>query len=153
MCLHVITSATEAMKQKTGEIKAYKVYKVQKIENTNIYKLFSPIKLHKVKKAGSVVSNRKTNKLAENEITVEKGIHVFLSKESAEDFVCCDDEYIVEVECDIKNLVAVGHDLFACQGYASAAVFTKINISKKEFDKTIKIHKDNIIMRKIDEIN
>jgi hypothetical protein len=99
MCLRINLEQTDLMKQKTGKIKAYKVYKVEKLENT--YALLSPIKQQKVDKPGIVQSNRDTKYFNPNkfygDLFIYQGIHVFLNKESAYDFRCNENDYCYKI--------------------------------------------------------
>ena len=98
-----------------------------------VLSFFSPFYYQKLLGPGVIKSNRKSTKITKKEKytgEIEKGIHVFTTLKEAEIF--CKTEYeaaIVKVEVKPKDFVASAY---------SEAVYTKISISKREYDKVIK---------------
>ena len=138
MCLYYSAKETAKLKRKKGSIICKKAY----IASDG--KLLSPLmgncmwalppfqKGAVVKKAGVIQSTRKSSKLTEQERKTKEinyGIHVYLKNEYVVPGEVC-----VPVKCNIKDLVGAG----AKDGeYGWEAVFTKVSISKKDFEKAI----------------
>lgn len=119
------------------------VAKLKKKKEVNCYKIYYPDRALKtlecqhrgnfiVEKPGWVVSNRETKKFNRMERTiVNKGIHVFLNKKGAEEHLGTG--VIIPVRCYYKDLVAVG----ILGNSTESAVFMKVRITKKAFDKAV----------------
>ena len=114
-------------------ILAYKIYSLGPFD-----RLYSPY-FHKSQqiKPGIVISDRK-NKCIENEeelcSEVYKGIHVFMSSRDARRLVR-NGQTVVAVKVRKDDLVAVGH--WDESSHPSSAVFMKVEMSKKEYWKTL----------------
>jgi hypothetical protein len=115
MCLKADRKITNQMKKcRFKTVIAYKVY-----DKDNTGDLISPVfqKNAGSFKAGKVITADSTKRVRwnkKNEAIVNSGIHVYLSKVEAYDYArrwgCAT---VVEVACDIKDLIAVGkHAVF-----------------------------------------
>ena len=128
--------------------KVYKVYGVLATKPT----LFSPCMFMTVDSPGWIVSNRSSIELEYNEHNdkyIKKGIHVFVEKEKATNFMnyIRDPRMIFCPTYAVVELEAYYTDLVISDGIET--IYTKVFISNEEFDKTIaKAVANNQIMGK-----
>ena len=131
MCLYVNEKETRLIKRRFAAAKRrdknYIVcYKIVQIRNKKIYSPFYP----KEYKPGWNKSNRKTPKLTKNEkLYVNKGIHVMTSN-SFKYLDIDEDEITIPVRCYEKDFISGGE--------TKEAVFTKIFITRKDYDNFIR---------------
>lgn len=132
MCLYVDKKETRLIKRRFAAAKRkgkdYIIcYKILKIYwNKKIYSPFYP----KEYKPGWNKSNRKSPKLTRNEkLYVNRGIHVMTSK--SDKYIDIDeDEILIPILCYEKDFVSGGEP--------KEAVFTKIFITRKDYDDFIR---------------
>lgn len=141
LCLNKRVITTEQLQEqmKNGKRKFYKVY----LDSSDKV-LISPYQASAVRGRGpgAIVSNRKGKDLTVYEIItgeVHFGIHVFVDEVEAREAksLSISDGIIVEVTAEPEDLVAAGSFSY---DYASA-VFMKVCISKKEWDRVMKENK------------
>lgn len=121
MCLLIDNVETRKFKKKHQNHKEFTCYKVITTESTSVF--FSDYKY----KVGINKSNRysvKVNKKDyDSDYYINKGIHVFTDKKSAQEYCeCNDDEIVIPVICKMKDLVKCGQH--------NDAVFMNVRIKK-----------------------
>lgn len=122
---------------KKGEIVCWKIYK----KNKN--NLSSVIMECKVENSGVVQSNRKNTKLEDVEIEygeVDKGIHVYSSREKAKRYTSEAQEHTSRVKYIVVSVICRKSN-FVAQGIENEAVFTKVRIEKRTWDKIFRAKK------------
>ena len=139
MCLYLSESHT----RKSSRRIAYKVYKVRDgFLASSIYYWdfpdFPDLPGSRIYTHGKVYSNRQTTKLTieeKNIRSVQKGIHVFLKRAHAMEWMSsCLVENVVEVEVDPEDHVADGYN----ESRHPCAVYTQITISEEQFKSALK---------------
>jgi hypothetical protein len=73
-------------------------------------------------------------------VSINRGMHVFLNREDAEEWCDRPQEVVVEVTCRAEHFVA-------CDKYRTKAVFTEVHLSEEEYDEAIKGNKSVTQMR------
>lgn len=79
-----------------------------------------------------------------------RGIHVFLTRKYAENFlnniaIACPQPHIkhilLPVTCNVNDLIIAGFSSYLCvKGSKEEAVFTQVTVTQKEWDKNVKPH-------------
>lgn len=132
MCLPYNHENTENFKKK--KVKSIMCYKLlEKRKQKNKFILVSPIYYTKRWLPGECRSNRRSKSVSNSEIRygVDKGIHVYLTKRAAENNKSSW-EVLVKVTCYLKDFIACSNSDY------NEAVFTKVYLSKEEYDKAVK---------------
>lgn len=128
MCLSYSKTATKELRRTKHEtIIAYKVV----CYSSYLNRLCSPIYGHMRWIRYWNISDRKSTRLLSierNSSQVYHGIHVYLSKSEATKNRYVDRIAVIKIKCDPKDLVAVNED-------KTQAVFTKVYLPRKEFDR------------------
>ncbi len=127
----------DKMNRNDGKMTFYKVYKINTLSGDadTGYKVHLQPPFYgelKINHKGEIFSNRKSTSLTKTEVkelSINKGIHVFVNKQEAVSMVRFSvSRIIVEVEANIKDLV---------QGNNTEAVFTKVTLNKLSLEKTV----------------
>lgn len=135
MCLYYVEHTTKALRERFDNLpEGQDTLDFWKVYDVGGNFLLSPFFDQKIRKAGTIISNRKNKRVKKlvNWITeINKGIHVFTAADFAKDSIPYGDscKVIVKVQAKKKDLIAAG---------ARDAVFMKITISKEEWDKVFK---------------
>lgn len=133
MCLLMLKDQKRAIKRLFKNRKQITCYKAL-VNYDN--KLYSPAYHHYQWTFGENISSRSYTTLLKNEYDAKQvghGIHVYTSKKHATVY---DGEILVPVSCNLSDVVAVGHN--------KEAVFTKVYLLRREYDKAIKKLSNNL---------
>jgi hypothetical protein len=140
MCLYSNEKGTKRFKERLdrndGYVTCYKVYTADK-QKKILSSIFSPnLKGGIIKGYGNVISTRKKASMTavEKKIeTVNKGIHVYSTKEAAQSQVQYNYKaVVVPVKCRKQHFVAASHP---SDSYWLEAVFTQVEITKRNWDR------------------
>lgn len=124
MCAYVNIECQNKFLKKHKNHKTVSVYKYL-IKDGN--KLTSPF-YYEEYKPGIIQSNSKAELQTKNGKEINRGIHTYLSSQKATDSSVHGDA-IVKFEANIEDLICIGYD--------DEAVFTKVSLSKSEYEKAI----------------
>lgn len=127
MCAYVSVEATQKFLKKHKNHKSVTVYKYL-IQDGN--SLYSPFFGNKSWLPGEIKSNSTSKLQTRNNIEINRGIHVYLTRQDAVDNADID-EKIIQLTAKIEDLICVDGD-------DNIAVFTKVELSKAEYAKAIK---------------
>lgn len=129
MCLAGSVSATQNYLEENKGKRKVKVYKI--LEDYRNGKLYSPY-WEKEYKPGYNNSNRPLKaRLIGYDRDINNGIHVFTTKQAAEEYAdLYNYKIVVELTANLEDLVAVSEE--------GQAVFTRVYLTKKEFARAAK---------------
>jgi hypothetical protein len=126
-------------------VTVYKVFKTQDTDYSNGWYaapivtkgLFAPYRGDRYY-PGETNASRPENRIRK-ECRVNKGIHVFLTREDAEGLARSSSiKVVVKMTAQVKDLIAVGD----FEGIPNNAVFKKVTLSRSEYDKHVKKEKE-----------
>ena len=118
---------------KNGKVTCWKVYRKSQRRSFVKGSLSSLVYVKVIKGPGIVWSNRFEKKLSyfeKSSCSVDYGIHVYTNIEVAKSIKEEDSDVVVPVECDLNDLVAYG--------IQNEAVFMKVKITRKEWNRAFK---------------
>ncbi len=124
MCLYIDELKTRRTKKR--KVKEFWVYKWLKPHWRLYDKWMAPIRMTSYPKKGEVRSGRKSSELTKSEkfhYSIDKGIHVYLTKQNALKFAF-ENCTLFRLKANLDDLVAVGE--------GGDAVFTKVLFDPKE---------------------
>lgn len=133
MCLYYNKQLSDKFKKR--KIKKFYVYKFLELKNELLKSPYESLHRRKVTKwlPGYIESNRKSSYISSTEIRnfeIKKGIHVYLNRKDA--LNTCDDHCVVlKLEVNLKDFVAKNNN--------DIAVFTKVKLSKEEYQRVLKV--------------
>lgn len=125
MCALVDAELTKKYVNKKKNTTYVKVYKRLTVDNN---KLLAPF-MYTEYKPGINKSNSRAKLQTKNSAEINRGIHVYPNKEDASRRVR-GWEVIVEMKAKISDLI--------CLGSCDEAVFRKVELSQKEYDRALK---------------